>query len=499
MPSSSTILLVDDNLGALEALRGALEGQGYRLMSASSGPEALEMLTQVLPDLILLDVMMPGMDGFEVCRRIRERPGIAEVPVIMVTALEDRDSRVRGFEAGADDFVSKPFDRRELRARVKTVTSLNRFRRLAEERGKVEKLVTLSPDGILLLDGSGNIQMANPAFSQMVGVAEPDLIGRNFLGFIAPDDLQHCTKCFEQVMTEEIPSQRVETRIRREGGGTLVVESSVGYCLWDGAPACELVIRDVTERKRLEGTLQRIQRLDAIGRTVSAVSHDFNNYLTVIQANADLLMLDLPDEGEMRQSAQEITLATRKASAVTQQLLTFARQQPNKSSSFDINAAVEELSPMLKRLLGKSIQFQTDLAPDMSQVKLDRTQLEQLIVNLTVNARDAMESGGTFSIKTAEIHLDKTYVSEHPDARTGAHVVLVVEDTGQGIDAETRQHIFEPFFSTKEEGKGTGLGLSTVHGIARQAGGHVRVDSEPGQGTTFHIYFPVSEGESDGV
>ena len=498
MPSSSTILLVDDNLSSLEVLRGVLVGQGYRLTSASSGPEALEMVTQVNPDLILLDAMMPEMDGFEVCRRIREQPGIAEVPVIMVTALEDRNSRVRGFEAGADDFVSKPFDRREIRARVKTVTSLNRFRRLAEERGKVEKLVTLSPDGILLLDGSGNIRMTNPAFSQMVGVAEPDLIGRNFLGFIAPDDIEHCTKCFKQVMTEEVPSKRVEISILREGGETLNVEPFAGYCLWDGAPACELVIRDVTERKRLEGTLQRIQRLDAIGRTVSAVSHDFNNYLTVISANANLLMLDLLEEGEMRRSAEEIALATRKASAVTQQLLTFARQQPNKSSFFYINSAVEELSPMLKRLLGKSIRFQTDLAPDLSQVKLDRTQLEQLIVNLTVNARDAMGSGGTFSIKTAGICLEKTYVSEHLDARTGAHVLLVVEDTGQGIDSETRQHIFEPFFSTKEVGKGTGLGLSTVHGIVRQAGGHVRVDSEPGRGTTFHIYFPVSEGESNG-
>lgn len=491
MPDSKPIvLIVDDEEAGRRSLEDALVRHGYELVMAASGREALEKATERAPDLVLLDLMMPDMDGFEVCRRLRSDPQLAELPVIMITALDDRESRVRGLEAGADDFLSKPFDRAELRARVRTVTRLNRFRRLLDERGKVERLVTLSPDGILVISADGEVLVANAASERLFDVVAGVLEGEPLWRFIDEEQAGHCRDCFQQVMTEQIESMQMESVFQRAEGSSFPVEISVGFCVWDGEPACELVVRDVSDRKRLEAEIQRAQRLDAIGRTTSAVAHDFGNYLTAIRGNADLLVMDLAEGSEERESAEEIIKVVKRAVALTRQLLTFAREQKRKVDVLDLNAVVRDLDPMLQRLAGRDVKLGMEYASEPVRIKIDKTQVEQVVVNLVVNARDAMPDGGTVTVQTSLVVLDQAYVNEHPDARLGEHVVLTVRDTGHGMDAETKAKVFEPFFTTKGEGKGTGLGLATVYGVVKQSEGHVRLESEVGVGTSFRLYFP---------
>lgn len=231
---------------------------GYQLVFAETGPEALALAGERNPDLVLLDVMMPGMDGFEVCRRLRSDQRLAEIPVIMITALDDFDSRIEGIEAGADDFISKPFNRTELRARVKSLTRLNRYRRLLGERAKVERLVSLSPDGIMVVDGEGTILLANAAMSRMLEEEEGAPIGKSLWGFIAPERKEECAQCFHQVMGGASSPVLMETEIVRAAGTRFPVEIAAGFCHWDERPSAELVVRDITDRKRAEAEIRAL-------------------------------------------------------------------------------------------------------------------------------------------------------------------------------------------------------------------------------------------------
>lgn len=486
MGREQTLLLVDDTPSALEALEGVLIGQGFRLVLAENGPDALSKASEIKPDLILLDVMMPGMDGFEVCRRLRESEELAEIPIIMVTALDDRDSRIKGVEAGADDFITKPFDRVELRARVRTITRLNRYRKLLGERMKVDQIVRLSPDGILVIDEDGTIHLVNPAVCELLGVEENALLTRPLWDFVQADQLPDYRRFLGEVVAKKTRSVQKEGVFIRTDGTQFPVEVAAGFCVWDDRASCELIIRDVTQRKRLEAELQRTQRLEAMGRTASAVAHDFGNYLMAISVNAEMLQQDLKKDSEPYISASEILAVTRQARGLTQQLLAFAREQKSEPRVVDLNAVVAGIEPMLKRLLGKGIVLEIPPASGEARVKVDKTQLEQVLMNLAVNARDAMSDKGTLTIG-----VESTVDGQgDPDIESAPYVGIKVSDTGSGMDEETRARIFEPFFTTKEEGKGTGLGLSTVYGIVKQNGGIVRVDSELGRGTTFVVLLP---------
>jgi PAS domain S-box-containing protein len=253
----STILIVDDELFGRKTLGTLLHAAPYHLVFASSGEEALKQATLVTPDLILLDVMMPDMDGFEVCRHLRADPHLAEVPVIMVTALGDRDSRLLGIEAGADDLVSKPFDPVELRARVRTITRLNRYRRLMSERAKFERLTELAPDGIAIVDTHRFVLLANSAMRQMLGLNSSDVIlGRQVCDFIAEGENIHCVESLDNVIVNESHVARFETGFVRQDGTCFPVEVNAGHVSWNGTAAIQLIVRDITERKRVEATLR---------------------------------------------------------------------------------------------------------------------------------------------------------------------------------------------------------------------------------------------------
>ncbi len=282
-------------------------------------------------------------------------------------------------------------------------------------------------------------------------------------------------------------------RHARRDGTLLDVEVTFDDIEFEGRPARLAVVEDVTERHRLEGQLRQAQKMEAVGQLAGGIAHDFNNLLTAIVGYATLLERTLPPDAAAREEAQEIIGAARRAANLTHQLLAFSRKQVLRPTVVDVNVVVRDIERILHRVIGEHITLRTSLDPGLAPVLADPSQLDQVIMNLAVNARDAMPGGGRITIETANVPLDTELAQVHPDARPGGYVLLTVSDTGTGLSPDATAHLFEPFFTTKEVGKGTGLGLATVYGIVRQSGGFIGVDSEPGRGTRFRIYLPRAE------
>jgi two-component system cell cycle sensor histidine kinase/response regulator CckA len=283
-----------------------------------------------------------------------------------------------------------------------------------------------------------------------------------------------------------------DSELLARDGRRIQIEVASRLIFQEGQPVgTEAICRDITERLELEDQLRQAQRLEAIGRLAGGVAHDFNNLLTVIGGYTESLLegRDRSKEFELGQ----IAAAAERAAILTRQLLAFSRRQVLQPRVVGLNEVVEGVTPMLSRLIGEDLELVASLEPKLNRVLADPNQVEQVLLNLAVNARDAMPDGGRLTIQTANVELDDEYVAHHGESVAGPHVMLAVSDTGTGIDAETLAHMFEPFFTTKPVGTGTGLGLATVYGIVKQSGGSIWVYSEPGEGTTFKIYLPVTE------
>ncbi len=282
---------------------------------------------------------------------------------------------------------------------------------------------------------------------------------------------------------------------RRKSGSTFPVEVNVRYVQLD-RDYIVTVVRDITERKRLEEQLHLSRKLEAVGRLAGGVAHDFNNLLTVIIGYGQTIHATFGPQDPLREKTEQILRAAERAAGLTRQLLAFGRKQVIEPQVIDLNALISDTGKMLRRVIGEDIDLKTVLQPALGRVKVDQGQIEQVLMNLAVNARDAMPNGGKLTIETRDVNVDEPGAARlHPSFSPGRYVLLAVSDTGIGMDAETQSHIFEPFFTTKEKGQGTGLGLATVYGIVKQSGGYIWVNSEPGQGATFKVYLPPAEGK----
>ncbi len=621
------ILLVNDNLLQLDAMKLLLNQEGYSVRTAVNAEEAQDMLSRISPDLIISDVVMPGMTGIELCRRIKSNPALADVPILLVTGLRYDDAGIsEGFEAGATDYleIDGPItlfcrkvqnlvkQRREHLARMRVEESLReseqRFelfmqnlpgvafikdsesrlvyvnktfeslfnltrdqwsgksddelwspeiaaqfqesdRRVFESNKSLEIVETLphkdglhywlstkfpileSEEGVSLLGGisiditnrkqveeelrKSEQQLAQAQKIAHLGSWDWDLVTKEvgwsdevflLLGFrpqsveinyeliskiFPPDEMIFARRMVEKILKDHEPFS-YESKISRLDGPDLILQIS-GQLVRDesGNPARLLgTVQDITERKQLEGQLRQAQKMEAIGRLAGGIAHDFNNLLTAIIGYSQLALTRLERKDFPYKEMEEIQKAGERAAALTGQLLAFSRKQILQPRVIDLNIIASDMEKMIRRLIGEDITVITNLDPTPGRVRVDPMQIEQVMMNLVVNARDAMPDGGTMIIETQVVDLDEVYARHHLEVNPGRYVMLAVSDTGCGMDAATLARVFEPFFTTKEKGKGTGLGLSTVYGIIKQSGGSIMIYSEPGKGSTFKIYLP---------
>lgn len=735
--TETTVLVIDDQIAGLRAILDYLIEYGFVILVAEDGESGLERAKYARPDIILLDVRMPGLDGFEVCRRLKADKQTAQISVIFMTSLADIEDKVTGFAVGGVDYITKPFQTEEVLARLNTHLTLHRLqqrletqnaqlqhqvtirrqaevalqrshaeleRRVAlrtselkqtneqliaeiEERKRIEaalrqseeryrNLVESAPDVIYTLSPEATITSLNPAFEGITGWHPTEWVGQSFARLLHPEDRPQAMIFQEQVMQGKTPPV-FELRIQTRSGGYGVGEvtntplwqegqvvgvlgiarnitarkqaeaetrqrnrelallnrviaasatetepetileivcrelalafevpqaaatflneekteavvvaeyrtedrpaamgqvipakdnPSFQYLLKNKVP---LVVEDAqnnprlapirdlirargtvslllipliiagevvgslgldaleprgflpeevalagsvadqvsgvlarlrldAQRQRLEAQYYQAQKMEAVGRLVGGVAHDFNNILTVINGYSELLLQrHLGPQHPIRREVEQILESGKRAARLTRQLLAFSRQQVLQPRVLDLNQIVVNMEKMLHRLIGEDIVLEAILEPQLRSVKADPGQIEQVIMNLAINARDAMPEGGKLTIETANVVLDEKYARQHLEIQPGPFVMLAVSDTGSGMDAETRAHIFEPFFTTKRQG--TGLGLATVYGIINQSGGQIWVYSEPGQGTTIKIYLPQTEATVDVV
>ena len=357
-------------------------------------------------------------------------------------------------------------------------------------------------EGYFEVDIAGNFTFFNDSICRIWGYPKEELMGMNDRQYTDQGNAKKLFQAFNKVYRTGEPAREFDWEIIRKDGTKKYIEASVSLQKDpSGKPmGFRGVIRDITERKQTEEEMAAVQeqfrqsqKMEAVGQLAGGIAHDFNNLLTVIHGYSELILTSLDENSRLRQDVREIIHASERASSLTRQLLAFSRKQILQPKVLDLNAHVSNMDKMLRRMIGENIELMTLLAKDLGRTKADPGQIEQVILNLAVNARDAMLNGGKLTIETANIEFDENYARSHIGVTPGHYVMLSVSDTGVGIAREVKERIFEPFFTTKEKGKGTGLGLSTVFGIIQQSGGNIWVYSEPGLGTTFKIYLPRIE------
>jgi PAS domain S-box-containing protein len=380
---------------------------------------------------------------------------------------------------------------------VRDVTDLeNAQAALVRSELYFRSIIENSLDVIAVLDLDGVVRYASPSAKPTFGYKVEELVGRPIFELIHPEDRATVGSRLRKVVLEGATPEKLEVRFGHRDGSWRTL-SVLGNRLPSEAGVTGMIVnaRDITDRLQLEAQLHQAQKMEAVGRLAGGVAHDFNNLLTVIQGYGELLEKSVAEKPEEREGVDEILKAAARASALTRQLLAFSRQQVLERRVLDLGAVVSDVEKMLKRLIGEDVEVVFVKAADLGRVKVDPGQIEQVVLNVAVNARDAMPGGGRLTIALADASLGASLATSPDVIPPGRYVVLSMTDTGCGMDAEILSHAFEPFFTTKETGKGTGLGLATVYGIVRQSGGYVAVASAPGEGTTLRIFMPRCDDE----
>ncbi len=511
------LLVIDDSIVFRDAVARELEGDGYELYRAASGKEALGLLSKQAVDCILLDLVMPDMDGEVACCRIKSMVGCQDVPVMILTEHNDPVAHLRCIAAGADDYVPKEVGFEVLKGRVRS--QLRRKQSERENRLNQEVVISLrkseallrglfeqAPDAIVVTDHTGRIVRINAQVERMFGFLPSELIGSASHRLFPEEFRAQYLELQKSVLNDGVfrSSSDHELFGLRKNGAVFPVDLAIGNIVSSETRLLIATIRDISSKrdseqklKKLENRLLQTQKMEAIGRLAAGVAHDFNNLLTVINGYSELAIESLPPKDAARELLSEIRLAGERAAGLTRQLLAFSRQQVVSPRIVDLNAIVSDLERMLIRMIGDDVRVSTVLAQDLGAIQADPGQIEQVLMNLAVNARDAMPKGGQLTIETRNIDLDRSYTDSRPDLTPGAYVQLAISDSGCGMSSEVKTRIFEPFFTTKEVGKGTGLGLATVYGIVQQCRGAIDVYSEEGVGTTFKVFLPHADAPAE--
>ncbi|MBI4864153.1 MAG: response regulator [Candidatus Riflebacteria bacterium] len=560
----ASVLIAEDSPTQGAWYASMLEDAGHHVRLATSGEEALELIGRCRCDIVLADVLMEGMSGYDLCRKIKTDPGTRRLPVMMMTALNEPQAILKALEAGADNYLTKPVTAEHLTSRVRQllakvdlavvhrdtsglrlefmgtsftidadrqqilgvllssledVVRTNRQlaeshkalevalarqeergrqlagqARLSDERHRV--LMEAAHDAILIVAPDGTIRDLNRRSGEILGSPWTTLAGRNLKELLQP-------------APEQVPEVTLEAMLEGKGR-TLAIfrllrpDRSTGRLELTAAPVegtaehlMLVIARDISERRRLEEQFHQAQRMEAVGRLAGGVAHDFNNQLSVILGFAEILADQIGPDHPAIESVQTIIGAARQSAQLTRQLLAFSRRQVVQPCLIDLNVHLDELSKTLRRLIGEDVRLVKNFHAELGKIKVDPSQLDQVVLNLAVNARDAMPRGGQITLETSPVSFAGGRPDRPAEVAPGDYVLLTVRDTGCGMSRETLSKIFEPFFSTKSRGKSTGLGLSTVYGIVKQGGGHMEVLSEPGTGSTFRIYLPVAGAGPD--
>ncbi len=653
-----TILIVDDNPENIQILIENLESQ-YEIICTTNGEEALEIaFSEIQPDLILLDIIMPGMDGYEVCSRLKANPDTLHIPVIFITSLGKEVNETKGLNLGGVDFITKPFNVNVLQARITAALRLKQeistrellthkladlnknleheinkktselkeahenlkiserryrsiyhnaiegiyqitaddrlisaspslakilgyesglemvssitdvphqlyynpedhkyFKRELEEKGEItgfetqfkkkngerlwsmisakafkgqsddlycqgfliditerkraEQVLTESEEkyrtlvdniniGVFRSTLPGRFLQVNPAMAKIFGYDTPELLMEIHVSDLYEDPSERKLLWKELQVEGELRDREVKMKRMDETPIWTLLNGTIHYDEQGDVKWMDGVLEDITERRNLEAQLRQAQKLESLGTLAGGVAHDFNNILMAITGFGELLRMQLEDDSRLRDFTDRILSASTRAASLTQSLLAFSRKQEIVTKPLDINELIENFQKFIIRLIGEDIELTLSLASENLIAMADGGQMEQVLMNLATNARDAMPNGGGVCITTELIELDRESIKAYHSLAPGKHVVISVSDTGTGMGESTRLRIFEPFYTTKEEGKGTGLGLSIIYGIIKQHNGEITVYSEPGNGTTFRIFLPlITSGPED--
>ena len=484
------VLVVEDNPGDVRLFSELVRSTGAKSFAfehVSTLRAGLEKLNNDQFDVVLLDLTLPDEQGLSTVTRAHAHA--PNVPIVVLTGRGDEALALQAVRAGAQDYLFKGQVDGDLLVRsIRYATERGRALKALERREEhFRSLIENSLDMVSILNVDGTIRYASPSHERILGFGVDELVGQNVMTFVHSDDLESVKSAFAGTAAVSL-----QCRFRHKDGSWRVIES-FGRNLSDLAAVSGVVVnsRDITDRKRLEEQLHHSQRLEAVGRLAGGVAHDFNNLLMIISGYSQILLDTMRQSDPARPQLEQVVRAAERATDLTHQLLAVSRRQVTRPTVLNLNRLLQAMDLMLRRVIGEDIDLVSSLAPGLEMVRVDPGQIEQVVLNLAVNARDAMPEGGKLRIETFNLNYPAEVSNKELSLKPGRHAVLVVTDTGCGMDSQVLSRLFEPFFTTKEQGNG--LGLSTSYGIIKQNGGDIRVDSKPGFGTTFRIYLPSVE------
>ena len=542
-----TILIVDDDKQNLYLLNALLTGHGYKVVSATNGSEALKIATAQSLALVISDILMPVMDGFVLCREWQANKRLKSVPFIFYTATyTDPKDRELALGLGAIQFIIKPEEPEQFMATIEkvlqnfTTADISSSRHLPVEEESYlkkynERLVKKLEQKMLALEKEiserkhterallesekkyrilfdnareaifviqdGRIQFSNPMAGEILGTSFEKITQTPFIDYVYPEDRVKVSGWHDKKIQGERVTDTTSFRVLRTNGELIWVHLNAVCFTWQEKPATLNFARDITQEKALENQLRHSQKLEAIGILAGGIAHDFNNILTAIIGYSEIARAQLAATDVIGKDLDKVITAGKRAAELVEQILTFSRHDGEDFKPIEIQCIIEEALKLLRASLPTTIALVTNINGEGNFIEADSIQLHQVLMNLCTNAKQAIGAGvGTLNIVLSEIRVREHEIfSDCPLLDCGSYLDLEISDTGCGMDKVTQSKIFEPFFTTKKKGEGTGLGLAVVHGIIKQHKGEITVNSEPGEGTTFHIYLPVVENVTQKV